>query len=61
MIGRAELVSGETGVTVCIAVRGAEIVGKMIQEQKRECDRQGGGRYIFIISVIYICLYHMVL
>jgi hypothetical protein len=34
LIERAELVSGETSVTVCIAVRRAEIVGKMIQEQR---------------------------
>jgi hypothetical protein len=42
LIERTELVSGETCVTVCIAVRSAEIVGKMIQEQRereREDDR----------------------
>jgi hypothetical protein len=40
LIERTELVSGETCVTVCIAVRGAEIVRKMIQEQR---DRESKG------------------
>jgi hypothetical protein len=31
-LDRTELVSGEMSVTVCIAVRRAEIMGKMIQE-----------------------------
>jgi hypothetical protein len=34
LIERTELVSGETIVTVCIAVRRAEIVGKIKQEQR---------------------------
>jgi hypothetical protein len=34
LIERTELVSGETCVTVCRAVRRAEIMGKMIQEQR---------------------------
>jgi hypothetical protein len=33
LIERTELVSGATGVTVCIVVSRAEIVGKMIKEQ----------------------------
>jgi hypothetical protein len=33
LIERTELVSEETSVTVCIAARRAEIVGKMIEEQ----------------------------
>jgi hypothetical protein len=39
LIERTELVSGETCVTVSIAVRRAEIVGKMVQEQ-RERERE---------------------
>jgi hypothetical protein len=39
LIERAELVSGETSVTVCIAVRRAEIIGKVIEEQ-RERERE---------------------
>jgi hypothetical protein len=35
LIERTELVSGETSVTVCVAVRRAEIVGKIIQEQRK--------------------------
>jgi hypothetical protein len=34
LIERTELVSEETSVTVFIAVRRAEIVGKIIQEQR---------------------------
>jgi hypothetical protein len=34
LIERTELVSGETCVTVCIVVRRAEVVGKMIQAQR---------------------------
>jgi hypothetical protein len=33
---RAELVSRQTSATVCIAVRRAEIVEKMIKEQREE-------------------------
>jgi hypothetical protein len=41
LIERTELVSRETSVTICIAVRRAEIVGKMIQEQReRERERE---------------------
>jgi hypothetical protein len=39
LIEGTEVVSGETSVTVCIAVRRAEIMGKMIQEQ-RERERE---------------------
>jgi hypothetical protein len=42
LIERTELVSGETSVTVCIAVRGIQR-GKMIQEQreiKRTIERE---------------------
>jgi hypothetical protein len=40
---RTELVSGETSVTVCIAVRGIQRE-KMIERQREreECDRQRG-------------------
>jgi hypothetical protein len=38
---RTELVSGETSVMVCIAVRGIQR-GKMIQEQRKKCDTQRG-------------------
>jgi hypothetical protein len=34
LVGRTALVSGETCVSICIAVSRAEIVGNMIQEQK---------------------------
>jgi hypothetical protein len=34
LIDSTELVSGETSVTVCVAVRRAEIAGKLIQKQK---------------------------
>jgi hypothetical protein len=38
---RAELVSGVTCVMICIAVRRAETVGKMMQEQReRERERE---------------------
>jgi hypothetical protein len=40
LIERTELVSGETCVTVCIAVRRAEIVGKMIQEQRERVSKR---------------------
>jgi hypothetical protein len=41
LIERTELVSGETCVTICIAVRRLEIVGKLIQEQReRERERE---------------------
>jgi hypothetical protein len=48
LIEKAELVSGDTSVTVCIAVRRAESVGKMIQEQReRESKRTiDGGQNI---------------
>jgi hypothetical protein len=36
---RTELVSGETCVTVCIAVRGIEH-GRVMKRQREECDRQ---------------------
>jgi hypothetical protein len=42
LIERTELVSGETSVTICVAVRRAEIVIKIIQEQRvreKENDR----------------------
>jgi hypothetical protein len=39
LIERTELVSGETCVTVCIAVRGIER-GRMMYRQREECDRQ---------------------
>jgi hypothetical protein len=38
LIERTELVSGETSVTICVAVKRAEIVGKIIQDQ-RERER----------------------
>jgi hypothetical protein len=41
LIERTKLVSGETSVTFCVAIRRAEIVGKMIQEQReRERERE---------------------
>jgi hypothetical protein len=44
LIDRTELVSGETCVTVCIAVRRAELVGNMTQEQReREIKRTREG------------------
>jgi hypothetical protein len=43
LIERTELVSGETSVTVCIAVRKAEMVGKIIQEQRESKRRIEGG------------------
>jgi hypothetical protein len=43
LIERTELVSGETSVAVCIAVRRAEIVGKMIQEQRQSKRTIEGG------------------
>jgi hypothetical protein len=39
LIVRTELFSGETCVTVCIAVRGIER-GRMMYRQREECDRQ---------------------
>jgi hypothetical protein len=39
LIGRTELVSGEMCVTICIAVSRAEIVGKMIEEQRENYRR----------------------
>jgi hypothetical protein len=40
LIERTELVSGETSVTICIAVRGIQRE-KMIETMK-ECDKQRG-------------------
>jgi hypothetical protein len=41
MIERTELVRVEMCVTVCVVVRGAEILGKRIQEQReRERERE---------------------
>jgi hypothetical protein len=40
LIERTELVSGETIVTICIAVRGAEIVGKNDTGTERERERE---------------------
>jgi hypothetical protein len=36
---RIELASGETSVTICIAVRRPRVVGKMIQEQRGKEER----------------------
>jgi hypothetical protein len=45
LIDGTELVSGETSVTVCRAVRRAEIVEKIIPEQReRERERTTGRR-----------------
>jgi hypothetical protein len=41
LIERAELVSGEMCVTVCIAVRGIQR-GRMMLGQTEECDKQRG-------------------
>jgi type IV secretory pathway protease TraF len=39
-VGRVDRVSGETGVTVCVAVRGIQR-GGMMWRQREECDREG--------------------
>jgi hypothetical protein len=44
LIERTELVSGETSVTICVAVRRAEIVIKIIQEQRVREKENGRGR-----------------
>jgi hypothetical protein len=41
VIERTEFASGETSVTICIAVRGIQRE-KMIKRQREECDRQRG-------------------
>jgi hypothetical protein len=60
LIERTELVSGETSVTFRIAVRRAEIVGKMIQEQReskrtteggQNSQREENARYITEIAI----------
>jgi hypothetical protein len=40
VIERAELVSRETCVKVCVAVRGIQR-GRMMYRQREECDREG--------------------
>jgi hypothetical protein len=40
LLESAELVSGETSVTICITVRRAEIAGKKYRNRERERERE---------------------
>jgi hypothetical protein len=46
LLERTYLVTGETSVMICIAVRRAEIGRKMIQEQRKSKSTTEGGQNI---------------